>query len=77
VWSRRGPIEEQQARTPSLILYCARHGALTDLATVLPLAATMAIGGHSDARTAMGYQHHEVSDLQARLNEARTNGRIN
>lgn len=62
---------------PSLVVYCARHGALTDLATVLPLAATMAIGGHSDARTALGYQHHEVNDLQARLNEARTNGRIN
>lgn len=61
----------------SLVLYCARHGAMSDFATVLPLAATMQIGGHSDARTAMGYQHHEITDLQARLDEAKTNGRIN
>jgi len=29
------------------------------------------------ARTPAGYQHHEVTDLQARLDEAKTNGRIN
>ena len=61
----------------SLVLYGARHGAMSDFATVLPLAATTQIGGHRDARTAMGYQHHEITDLQARLDEAKTNGRIN
>jgi hypothetical protein len=37
----------------------------------------MQIGGHSDAKTAMGYQHHEVTDLQARLDEAKVSGTIN
>jgi hypothetical protein len=50
---------------------------MSDFATVLPRAATMQIGGHTDARTAMGYQHHEITDLQARLDEGKTNGRIN
>ena len=61
----------------SLVLYTARHGAMTDLANVLPLDSVMRIGGHSDPRTALGYQHTQVNDLQARLDEARTNGRIN
>jgi len=61
----------------NLVLYTSRHGMMTDLASVLPLDAVMRIGGHTDAKVALGYQHTEVTDLQARLTEARTNGRIN
>jgi hypothetical protein len=61
----------------NLVLYASRHGMMTDLASVLPLDAVMRIGGHTDAKVALGYQHTEVTDLQARLTEARTKGRIN
>ncbi len=51
----------------SLVLYTARHGALTDLANVLSVAETMMIGGHSDVRTAISYQHPKTINLQEKL----------
>lgn len=55
-----------------LVLYTARHGALTDLATVLTVAETMRLGGHSDVRTAMSYQHPHTLNLQAKLDAVQT-----
>jgi|SRR5579872_2121689 len=54
-----------------LVVYTARHGALTDLAGVLTIAETMMIGGHSDVRTAMSYQHPQTTNLQAKLDAMR------
>lgn len=56
------------------VLYTARHGAMTDLAGVVSLAETMKIGGHSDAKTAIRYQHPETVDLQAKLDAVK--GRV-
>jgi integrase len=60
-----------------MVLYTARHGRMTDFINVMPLDAAMRYGGHTDPKVALGYQHNEVSNLQARLIEARTNGAIN
>lgn len=56
----------------AMCLYTARHGALTDLGTVLSLPEFMKIGGHTDTKVALGYQHQFTANLQARLNA--TNG---
>jgi integrase len=53
------------------VLYSSRHGAMTDLARVVPLSEVMNIGGHSDARTAIGYQHSETPKLQEKLDALR------
>jgi integrase len=58
------------------VLYTARHGAMTDLAGVVSLAEVMKIGGHSDTKTAIHYQHPDTANLQAKLDEAKTNGRV-
>jgi integrase len=60
-----------------MVLYAARHGAATDLAEVASLKAVMEILGHTQTKTALRYQHPDVNGLQARLDEARTNGRVN
>jgi hypothetical protein len=60
----------------TLVLYTARHGVATELAAIGSLKEVMDLLGHSDVRTAIGYQHPLASNLQARLDEARTNGRI-
>jgi integrase len=60
----------------SMVLYTARHGVGTELAQILSLKEVMDLLGHTDARTALGYQHPLATNLQARLDEARTNGRI-
>jgi len=60
-----------------MVLYTARHGVGTDLAPIIGLKATMDVLGHSDAKTAMRYQHPDVLKLRAQLESARTNGRIN
>jgi len=52
-----------------LVLYTARHGAATDLAAVLSTKEVMNVLGHSDAATAMRYQHPETANLQARLDQ--------
>jgi len=59
-----------------MVLYASRHGALTDLAQVMTLKELMAISGHSDSRVAMSYQHPPTADIQKRLDEAKTTGRI-
>lgn len=56
----------------ALVVYTARHGALTDLAGVLTIAETMMIGGHSDVRTAMAYQHPHTRNLQEKLDAFQT-----
>jgi integrase len=56
----------------ALVVYTARHGALTDLASVLTIAETMMIGGHTDVRTAMSYQHPHTLNLQAKLDALQT-----
>ena len=58
----------------SLCLYTARHGVGTELGAVLSLKEVMDILGHSDSRTALGYQHPSTANVQARLNEARAAG---
>jgi integrase len=52
-----------------LVLYTARHGAATELAAVLSTKELMNVLGHSDAATAMRYQHPETANLQARLDQ--------
>ena len=54
------------------VLYSSRHGAMTDLARIVPLSEVMRIGGHTDPRTAMGYQHSQTVNLQAKLDALRT-----
>jgi integrase len=51
----------------AMCVYTARHGALTDLGAVLSTAAIMEIGGHTDPRVAMKYQHPKTANLQALL----------
>lgn len=58
----------------SLCLYTARHGVGTELGAVLSLKEVMDILGHSDSRTALGYQHPSTANVQAQLNEARAAG---
>jgi integrase len=60
----------------AMVLYTARHGAGTDLAAVVSLKTVMEALGHSDAKTAMGYQHPSVAGLQEKLDAAKTNGRV-
>ena len=61
-----------------LVPYCARHAFLTRLAAVASTAEVMRLGGHSSAQIAMLYQHPETStvELQSRLDQAQTSGRI-
>lgn len=59
-----------------MVLYKTRHGAGTDLAEVVSLKTVMNLLGHGDTKTAMRYQHPDVSGIQERLNQARTTGRI-
>jgi integrase len=54
----------------AMCIYTARHGALTDLAGVLSTAEVMTIGGHTDPRIAMKYQHPKTANLQALLDAA-------
>jgi integrase len=54
------------------VLYSSRHGAMTDLARIVPPSEVMRIGGHSDIRTAIGYQHSQTANLQAKLDALRT-----
>jgi len=58
----------------NLCLYTARHGVGTELGAVLSLKEVMDILGHSDSRTALGYQHPSTANVQSRLNEARAAG---
>lgn len=51
----------------AMCIYTARHGALTDLAAILSTAEVMTIGGHTDPRVAMKYQHPQTANLQALL----------
>jgi len=68
----------EAAELPStLVLYTARHGVGTELVAIVSLKEVMDLLGHSDARTALGYQHPQVAtNLHARVDEARTNGRV-
>ena len=50
-----------------MVLYTARHGNMTDLSGTCSLVEVMAIGGHSDVKTAMKYQHPDVAALKAKL----------
>jgi integrase len=61
-----------------MVPYTARHAFLTRLAAVASTAEVMRFGGHSSAQIAMLYQHPETNtaELQSRLNEAETAGRI-
>ena len=62
------------AKLPATIcLYTARHGVGTDLGAILSLKEVMTVLGHSDSRTALGYQHPSTSGIQARLDAARAN----
>jgi len=60
----------------SLVLYAARHGRLTDLGQVLSLGETMMIGGHSQSKTALRYQHPDAESIRERLEKVQTTGAI-
>ena len=60
----------------SIVLYTARHGMGTDLAAVVSLKEVMETLGHADAKTALGYQHPDTAALHAKLEAAKTTGRI-
>jgi integrase len=60
----------------AMVPYTARHGALTDLGSVVSLKTVMEVGGHSDAKTALRYQHPNVAELQQKLAAAQTNERV-
>lgn len=55
----------------NLCLYTARHGVGTELGAILSLKEVMAVLGHADSRTALGYQHPSTTGIQKRLDEAR------
>jgi len=59
-----------------MVLYTARHGRMSDLSKVCALNEVMQIGGHSDPKTALRYQHTSTAELQVRLEQARTTGRV-
>jgi integrase len=66
----------RQAKLPeAMVLYTARHGQATDIGRVVSTKELMDMGGWSDAKTAMGYQHPDVADLQARLDAVKTSER--
>jgi len=44
---------------------------MTALARIVPLSEVMRISGHSDPRTAIGYQHSETANLQTKLDALR------
>jgi integrase len=54
-----------------VVLYTTRHGHLTDLGAALSLQEVMRIGGHSDAKTALKYQHPSFEDIMRRLQAAK------
>lgn len=60
----------------SMCIYTARHGALTDLGRIVPTAALMEIGGHTDPRVAMGHQHPQTANLQALLDATAATERV-
>ena len=65
-------IARVKAKLPdNLCLYTARHGVGTELGAVLSLKEVMTVLGHSDSRTALGYQHPSTLGIQARLDAAR------
>lgn len=51
----------------SLVLYTARHGFASDVAQVTTLKETMQLLGHTQASTAMRYQHVDMALLRAKL----------
>jgi len=59
-----------------MVLYTARHGSLTDMAQVMTLCEVMQIGGHADSKTALRYQHPNTANIQARLDNLKTSGRV-
>lgn len=60
-----------------MVLYCARHGVSTAVADVATLKETMQILGHSDVKTALGYQHPNSKQVGERLwDRMRTNGSV-
>lgn len=63
--------------SPSLVLYSARHGRLSDMSEKLNLNQVMQIGGHSDAKTALGYQHFSTEEIRKQLEDADVHGRVN
>jgi len=60
---------------PSLLyhphVYVGHGAAMTALARIVPLSEVMRISGHSDPRTAIGYQHSETANLQTKLDALR------
>jgi integrase len=65
-------IAQIAAKIPANVcLYTARHGVGTELGAILSLKEVKTILGHSDSRTALGYQHPSTVNVQARLDEAR------
>jgi integrase len=60
----------------AMVLYTARHGMGTDLGAVVSLKEVMEVLGHTQAKTALGYQHPDVMGLEAKLAAAKTTGRI-
>ena len=67
----------RKAQLPdAMLLYTARHGQATDLGRIVSTKELMDMGGWSDAATAMRYQHPDTAALQARLEAARTTGKI-
>jgi integrase len=59
-----------------MVLYSARHGVGTDLATHFSLKTVMETLGHADAKTALRYQHPDVLKMREQLENVKTNGRV-
>lgn len=58
---------EKAGLPKGMVLYCARHGQMTDLAKFLTLKELMQVGGHASTSTALGYQHPTTDDILARM----------
>jgi integrase len=59
-----------------MVLYTARHGVGTDLASHFSLKTVMETLGHTDAKTALRYQHPDVLRMREELAALKTNGRV-
>lgn len=56
----------------TMCLYTARHGFATEVAPLISLRGLMDIMGHSNAMTALRYQHPQTDDLVAKLAQIRS-----
>jgi hypothetical protein len=74
-------LSKEHARRPYFRTTCvcntARHGRLSAIEAQLSLRGTMMIGGHSDSKAALRYQHLHIEQFGAEMGRSgRISGRM-